>query len=408
MSARIWTRSFASRFESGSSIRNTCGWRTIARPIATRWRWPPESSFGRRARYGVRSSIFAAHVDALLDHVPSAPAQPQAEGDVVGDRQVRVERVVLEHHRDVALLRREVVDDPAADRDRPVRDLLEPGDHPQRGRLAAARRADEHEELAVANLEREVVDRLDAVLVDLVDLVEHHVSHYPLVHELSRRGRPGRRPEARAPSPSTQRRRRRRAVSSSRASSGEQRTGVVGARAPRGRAAARSASRAGTRSRRRRRARSGSRRARARRSSAAARSAAGTVEQLVGPSVSGASHGIVRRASSPHSPSSPSSSPAKTIGTPGVVICRPTPTSWRSREPATVRKRACRGCRGAPTSAASTATGHRPGTRASRATIAAPLERAAADGHAPERRGRARPGARRRAASAQTGRRKPA
>ena len=55
---------------------------------------------------------------------------------------------------------------------------------------------------------------------------------------------------------------------------------------------------------------------------------------------SGPSHGIVRRASSPHSPSRPSSSPANIIGTPGVVICRPTPTSCRSRVPTTVRKRA--------------------------------------------------------------------
>ena len=38
ISARICTRSLASRFDSGSSIRNTCGSRTIARPIATRWR----------------------------------------------------------------------------------------------------------------------------------------------------------------------------------------------------------------------------------------------------------------------------------------------------------------------------------------------------------------------------------
>ena len=51
--------------------------------------------------------------------------------------------------------------------------------------------------------------------------------------------------------------------------------------------------------------------------------------------VSGRSHGIVRRASSPQAPSSPSSSPAKTIGTPGSVIWSPSPTSCRSREPAT-------------------------------------------------------------------------
>ena len=48
--ARIETRSFASRFESGSSIRNAFGSRTIARPIATRWRWPPESAAGLRSR----------------------------------------------------------------------------------------------------------------------------------------------------------------------------------------------------------------------------------------------------------------------------------------------------------------------------------------------------------------------
>jgi len=44
--ARIATRSLASRLDSGSSNRKTLGSRTMARPIATRWRWPPESSRG--------------------------------------------------------------------------------------------------------------------------------------------------------------------------------------------------------------------------------------------------------------------------------------------------------------------------------------------------------------------------
>ena len=43
-----------------------------------------------------------------------------------------------------------------ADQDLAVTDLLEPGDHPQRRRLAAAGRADEHHELAVADLELEI------------------------------------------------------------------------------------------------------------------------------------------------------------------------------------------------------------------------------------------------------------
>ena len=39
-------------------------------------------------------------------------------------------------------------------------------------------------------------------------------------------------------------------------------------------------------------------------------------------------------------PLEPGSSPAKTIGTPGMVIWIPIPASWASREPLTVRKRA--------------------------------------------------------------------
>jgi hypothetical protein len=57
---------------------------------------------------------------------------------VVADRHVRVERVALEHHRDVPILRRDVVDDAIADAERAARDLLEAGDHAQSGRLATS------------------------------------------------------------------------------------------------------------------------------------------------------------------------------------------------------------------------------------------------------------------------------
>ena len=65
-------------------------------------------------------------VDLVLRHAP----QPQAEGDVLVDREVRVERVALEDHRDVAVPRGHVVDDAVADLDRALADLFEPGDHP--------------------------------------------------------------------------------------------------------------------------------------------------------------------------------------------------------------------------------------------------------------------------------------
>jgi hypothetical protein len=89
---------------------------------------------------------------------------------------VRVERVALEHHRDVAVLRLDVVDDALVDRDRAGVDLLEPGEHPQQRRLAAARRADQHHELAVRDVERNAVDDFRASK-SLLDVAERDGRH---------------------------------------------------------------------------------------------------------------------------------------------------------------------------------------------------------------------------------------
>ena len=74
-------------------------------------------------------------------------AHLHAETDVLGDAHRRVERVGLEHHRDVTLARRHTGDVAPGDLEPPVTDLLEPGDAVQQRRLAAAGRADQHEEL---------------------------------------------------------------------------------------------------------------------------------------------------------------------------------------------------------------------------------------------------------------------
>ena len=63
-------------------------------------------------------------ISAASDHEPVAsPARGilrmlQAELEVLAHRHVRIERVALEDHRDVAVLRRHVVDHAVADRDR--------------------------------------------------------------------------------------------------------------------------------------------------------------------------------------------------------------------------------------------------------------------------------------------------
>jgi hypothetical protein len=90
---------------------------------------------------------------------------------------VRVERVVLEDHRDVAILGWEVVDDLVADPHRALGDLFQTGDHPERGRLAAPRGAYEDDQLRVLDHEVERGQSLRSIGVDLRQLVELDLGH---------------------------------------------------------------------------------------------------------------------------------------------------------------------------------------------------------------------------------------
>ena len=79
------------------------------------------------------------------------PIHAQAEADVLEHAHVRKQRVRLEHGVHRSLVRRQRVDPPAVQRDRPLRRRDETADEIQRRRLAAARRAEQAEELAVAD-----------------------------------------------------------------------------------------------------------------------------------------------------------------------------------------------------------------------------------------------------------------
>ena len=106
-------------------LRRACG-RAAARSRAP----------ARHRRSGARSRRSATR--ALL----------QPERHVLAHAHVRVERVMLEHHRDAALARRQAVDAAAFEPDLAGVGGLEPGDDPQQGRLARSRRAEEGDELA--------------------------------------------------------------------------------------------------------------------------------------------------------------------------------------------------------------------------------------------------------------------
>ena len=103
----------------------------------------------------------------------------EAEGDVLRDRQVGEQRIGLEHHADIALVGLQPGDVLAADDDRAGGRLLEAGDHAQHRRLAAARRSEEGDELAGADIEVEILHdrgRCRRTFADVLD-AEEGVGH---------------------------------------------------------------------------------------------------------------------------------------------------------------------------------------------------------------------------------------
>ncbi len=84
-----------------------------------------------------------------------------AEGHVLARGHCRVKRVGLEHHGDVAVLGRDRVDELSVDADLALTHALEARDHREQSRLAAARRADEGDELARLRLELDPLEDLD-------------------------------------------------------------------------------------------------------------------------------------------------------------------------------------------------------------------------------------------------------
>ena len=83
-------------------------------------------------------------VDALVDLLLGLAGNLQGKAHVLAHGHVRVERVVLEDHGDVAVTRGDVGDVLVADVDGAVGDVFQAGEHAQRGGLTAAGRSDEH------------------------------------------------------------------------------------------------------------------------------------------------------------------------------------------------------------------------------------------------------------------------
>ena len=87
------------------------------------------------------------------------PAHAQREGDVLRDRHVREQRIALEHHAEVALLRRQRGDVPPVEQHRTLAWRDEAGHRHQDRRLPRSGRAEQRQELPLPHFQRHVIDR---------------------------------------------------------------------------------------------------------------------------------------------------------------------------------------------------------------------------------------------------------
>ena len=139
-----------------------------------------------------------------LDHL-ERPAHPvpdlgfgelpdrERKGQVLANRHVREQGIVLEHHADPALVRRHVVDRLAVQDDPAMGRGLEAREQHQAGGLARARRPEQGQELATGDVEVQVLDDQALAVVGLLHVLETDVGLvlHPGSLQRSRR-RPGR------------------------------------------------------------------------------------------------------------------------------------------------------------------------------------------------------------------------
>ena len=162
---RSWSR--RSRSPSGSSRSSAFGFVTRTRASATRCCWPPESALGFRSARGVRPTISSASNASFRRSSLPTPCILRPNSTFVEHRPVREEGEVLEDGRRRPLVRGQVDERLAVEHDVAVGRELVAADHPQRRRLAAARRPEQDDVLAVVDVQVDVVDGDGAAGEDL-------------------------------------------------------------------------------------------------------------------------------------------------------------------------------------------------------------------------------------------------
>ena len=159
ISWRSFTRTIASSADSGSSSSSRPGAVASARASAMRCCWPPDNCAGYLASLPGSPTSFRQFGYPRKRLLARHLAVGEAVGHVVGHREVGEQRVRLEHDAVVALGRRQPRDVAPGELDAAGGLHLEPGDDAQQRGLAAARRPEKADELALGDVEVDVRQR---------------------------------------------------------------------------------------------------------------------------------------------------------------------------------------------------------------------------------------------------------
>jgi hypothetical protein len=126
----------------------------------------PAGKLARITRAEVRELHQRQHLgDALLRRLPGqVRPHAQRKADIVRHRHVRKQRIGLEHHADVPLVRRHVGDRALVDQNVAGVRRKEAGDQIERGGFARTARAEQRHERAGRHIEADAVDRCEPAI----------------------------------------------------------------------------------------------------------------------------------------------------------------------------------------------------------------------------------------------------
>src|SRR5215510_789997 len=97
-------------------------------------------------------------LDFVLDDSAGLALDTQGKGEILVDGQMRIERVALKHHANIALAGREVVDATSVEAQHTAGRAVDAGQHQECGRLATATGSEQGQKFSLGDGTTELLD----------------------------------------------------------------------------------------------------------------------------------------------------------------------------------------------------------------------------------------------------------